>query len=67
MDGDLGQWTTEPPELKTMIDQVKRNPNPEPYMRDVLTHVAHVGMGGKPRTINVTTRTDGYDLSITYT
>lgn len=66
MDGDLGQWSTEPPELKPIIDQVKTNPNPEPWMRDLITHVAHVGMGGQSRNIDVATMVDGYDMSVRY-
>lgn len=67
MDGDLGAWTTEPPELKTIIDQVKRKGmNAEEWMLDILNHVAKVGSGARSRRIVVTTRGDGYDLNVTY-
>lgn len=67
MDGDLGSWSSEPPELKTIIDQVKRQGmNAEEWMLDVLNHTAKVGSGGRARTVDVRTSADGYDVAVRY-
>lgn len=67
MDGDLGQWTENPPELKPIIDQVaQKGMNAQEWMLDILNHVAKVGSGAQSRSIEVQTRADGYNMSVRY-
>jgi hypothetical protein len=62
MDGDLGQWSTDPPEL--IKDQLRANARPAPWMRALMMTMADAAMGGQSISVDVKTRGDGWDFSV---
>lgn len=64
MDGDMGQWTTEPPAILT--DQLKANSKPAPWMRALMLTMADAAMGEQAISVEVKTRADGWDYSVTH-
>ena len=72
MDADPGQWSSTPPDMDTLkTDLAKHGGNNQPWMMSILYTIATVApkvlMGQNPgdTTIAVTTRADGYDMSVT--
>ncbi|BBU22150.1 hypothetical protein [Mycobacterium xenopi] len=63
MNGDLGEWTTNPPTLLT--EQLKANTKPAPWMRALMLTIADAAMTNRDLHANVHTRPDGWDLSVT--
>jgi hypothetical protein len=62
MDGDLGQWTTEPPFI---AEQLKANARPAPWMRCLMLTLADAAMSEKVMSVDVRTRANGWDFSVT--
>lgn len=65
MDGDLGQWSAEPPLITDLKKNIK-NAKSGPWSRKILDEIADTGLTGKSKRIDVQTRADGYDFSVTY-
>lgn len=63
MDGDTGQWTTEPPQL--VMDQLKPGAKPKPWMRALMLTIADAAMGNKDTTATVRTQPNGWTLEVT--
>lgn len=63
MDGDLGQWTTNPPDI--IAEQLKANSRPTPWMRALMLTLADAAMSEKAMSVDVRTRADGWDFSVT--
>lgn len=61
MDGDLGDWTANPPEL--LRDQLANNTNPKLWMRCLMLIIADTAMTQQPVTVNITT-TNGWTLTV---
>lgn len=64
MDGDLGQWSTSPPEI--ISDQLKANAHPAPWMRALMLTMADAAMSEQSMSVDVKTRADGWDFSVTH-
>lgn len=64
MDGDLGNWSTNPPELIT--EQLKANARPAPWMRALMLTMAEAAMSEQSMTVDVVTRADGWDYSVSH-
>jgi hypothetical protein len=64
MDGDLGSWTDDPPEILT--EQLKAGARPAPHMRALLGVIAEVALTGKNLQADVQTRTDGWALTVNH-
>ena len=64
MDGDLGQWTEQPRPVGDMMAEIKANTRNAPWMRTILDLIAKAAMIGKGFTAEVSTRPDGYALSV---
>lgn len=62
MDADPGDFTLNPPELVT--DQLKANARPAVWMRAMAIVIADAAMSRCDTSINVTTRFNGWDLSV---
>jgi hypothetical protein len=64
MNGNIGQWTTEPPKIIT--DQLKPNAKPAPWMRALMLTLADAALSEHALTVDVKTRADGWDYSVTH-
>lgn len=64
MNGDLGQWTTNPPQLIT--EQLKANSKPAPWMRALMLTIADAAMSEQSMSVDVQTRVDGWDFMVTH-
>lgn len=65
MDGDLGQWSTNPPPL--LAEQLKAHTTPKPWMRAIMLTIADAATSNQSTTIDVTTRSNRWDLHVEYT
>lgn len=65
MDGDLGQWSVDPPEIIT--DQLKANARPAPWMRALMLTMADAAMCGLSMDVVIATRPDGWDFTVNHT
>lgn len=63
MDGDTGEWSLNPPELVT--EQLKAGAKPAPWMRALMLTMAEAGMSERAMVVDVKTRADGWDFSVT--
>lgn len=64
LDGDLGEWTDNPPALLT--DQLKAGAKPRPWMRAVLLTVADFATGKQSMDVNVQHRSNRWTLAVEY-
>lgn len=65
MDGTLGDWTDEPPEMVKPYLSGKARPNG--WMRKVMDEIADAGMTGRSRLMVIKTRDKGsYSLDVEY-
>lgn len=62
MDGDTGQWSTNPPTILT--DQLKANAHPAPWMRAIMLTVADAAMTHTDTRITVTTTPNEWTLKV---
>lgn len=62
MDGDLGEWSSNPPSLVTEV--LKNNITPKPWMRCLMLVIAEAGMTGKDTTVDVTTSDNGWTINV---
>ena len=74
MDADPGSWSTTPPDMDSLkSDLSQRGGDNQPWMMSILYTIATVapkvlmGQDAGDTTIAVTTRADGYDMSVTTT
>jgi hypothetical protein len=63
IDGDLGQWTTDPPAI--LREQLAGNVTPQPWMRCLLLLVATAAVGDQDVTVDIATRDNGWTLEVT--
>lgn len=63
MDGDMGQWTSEPPAIASLKLQAAKKDHP--WARHILLIVAEAGMSDRSMSVDVRTRRDGWDCSVT--
>lgn len=61
MDDDLGQWSTEPPDI---IAQAMAQAKPAPWMRALMLTIADAAMTNQAMAIDVQTRGDGWQLAV---
>lgn len=66
MDGDIGQWTTNPPEMIT--DQLKAGAKPVPGIRALMLELAMCGASGQSLVVDLRTkaRGKGFTLDVGY-
>lgn len=60
MNGDLGQWSTEPP----AISDLKLKVGKEPWAIPTLQAIASAAITAKDTHITVTTRADGWGMEV---
>lgn len=54
MDGDLGQWSDNPPDI--IAEQLKANARPAPWMRCLMMVMADAAASGKSASVRIVTR-----------
>lgn len=65
MDGDMGQWTSEPPAIASLKLQAAKKDHP--WARHILLIVAEAGMSDRATNVNVVTDGDGgFTLEVDY-
>lgn len=64
MDGDLGEWSTNPPEL--IKEQLKANARPALWMQALLLTIADAAMSNKCLTVDVRTDAEGWAMDVRY-
>jgi hypothetical protein len=63
MNGSIGEWTDNPPEILT--EQLKANARPAPWMQAVMINIAAAGVRDTGTlTIDVHTRPGGWTLDV---
>lgn len=62
MNGDLGQWSAEPP----AITDLKLKAGTEPWAIPTLQAIAAAAITAKDTTITVHTRTNGWGMDVTH-
>lgn len=63
MDGDIGQWTAEPPRgVQDLVS--KASGNTDPWHQAILVVMTHTIAAQKNATITVNTQADGWTLEV---
>lgn len=63
IDGDLGEWNSNPPEI--LRDQLAANATPKPWMRCLLMVIADTAMSGVDTAVVIATSQSGWTLEVT--
>lgn len=61
LDGDLGEWTTNPPQL---ITEQLTNPKPQPGMKALMLALTEAAIHNQPTHINLQNRPNGWTLQV---
>ena len=62
IDGDLGEWTSEPPEF--LSRQLKPGAKPQPYMQAILLAVTHAVMTDRSVVIDAFHRSNRWNINV---
>lgn len=62
IDGDIGQWTSEPP--KILREQLAATATPQPWMRCLLMVIATAAMTDTATTVTVVTAEDRWTMDV---
>lgn len=62
IDGDMGQWNANPPEI--LREQLAANATPKPWMRCLLMVIADTALTGVDTEVVVRTGSDGWTIEV---
>lgn len=62
INGDLGEWNSNPPEI--LREQLAANATPKPWMRCLLMVIADTAMSGADTTVVIATGSQGWTMEV---